>query len=156
MVDIGFSGIVPFIMFGMLIGLCGFFEPSHNNNNVLIDNSYEQIHCYDDTCLKEQFIICEPSYGNINNQIFTAYVEINGETSNGKCEVYVRLDDLNSSAIPESYKMFTSFAVGSDMVCEVEDNEKNLLIEGKFDKNLISKCNGNLANILDMIAPYIE
>ncbi len=112
--------------------------------------------CENEFCLKENLNLCNPAYGNIIEDDFNIYFEIRGLNENGKCKTYVRLDDINLDEVPENFKGIANLAIGTDMVCEIEENEKDALLRGEFDKSMLSKCNGILVNVLGAVAEDIE
>lgn len=146
---IGVNELVPMFLFTLLIGFCGFFGPSARNVEGMEG-------CYDDTCFLQSFEECSLSYGTINTDIVTIYMEVLGPNNQGTCDVYVRLDNINSSKVPDEYKTFSDVAKYSDMNCKLNNVQRDLLLSGQFNEELINNCEGSLATVLKSIAPQFN
>lgn len=139
--------IISFLLFGALIGLCGFFESPYDTSGMDI--------CNDESCLKNNFEECTPSYGNMKTEDYDIYYEVRG-LKNDKCEVFIRLDEINLDEVPEELRGIANLAKGSSMLCEVKDEDKSKLINGDFDESMLNNCNGVLANALKTVAPHLK
>jgi hypothetical protein len=135
------SNLIPFFLLFSLIGVCGLFDMPYDRSHMIV--------CEIPECLSLNFDSCTPAYGNIVDDDYNLYFEVRGLKDNGKCEIYLRLEDMNLDEVPEDYRSAASLAIGRSMVCETEGYEKQRVLMGDFDKEMLSKCNGVLANILE-------
>lgn len=142
------TNLMPFLLVGFLIGICGLFEAPYDRSNMAV--------CDDDTCLKNNFQECAPAYGNLVSEDYDIYFEVRGLKDNGKCEVYIQLNQINSDKVPDEIKTVANLAKGSSMICEVNEKDKNKVLSSQFDSSLLENCNGVLANALSTVAPYFE
>ena len=142
------SNLIPFILFGLLIGFCVLFEAPYDRSHMVV--------CGDDSCLKNNFQLCEPAYGDLVSPDYNIYFEVRGLKDNGKCEVYIKLNEINSDKVPEEIKTIANLAKGSSMICEVDEKDKDKVLSSQFDSSLLEDCNGVLANALVTVAPHFE
>jgi hypothetical protein len=142
------TNLIPFLLLGFMVGICGFFDAPYDRSHMVI--------CDGEECLKANFDNCNPAYGNIIEDDFNIYFEIRGMKENGRCETYVRLDEINLEEVPENFRGIANLATGASMICEVENYEKEALLRGEFDKSMLSRCNGILANALETVIPQLE
>lgn len=134
------SNLIPIFLFGILISVCGIFEAPYDRSHMIV--------CETQSCLEQNFNTCTPAYGNILENDFNIYFEIRELKENERCLTYIRLEEINLDEVPENIRGIASLATGASMICEVEAHEKDNLLRGKFDKSMLSKCNGILANAL--------
>jgi hypothetical protein len=142
------SNLVPFLLFGFIISVCGLFDMPYDKSSMVV--------CEGDMCLRDNFNSCTPAYGNMANENYNVYFEIRGLKDNGKCEIFVKLEDINMEVVPEEFQSVANLAIGRSMICEAEEYQKEEVLKGNFDKTMLSNCNGVLANALETVAPYLE
>jgi hypothetical protein len=137
------SNLIPFLLLFSLIGVCGLFDMPYDRSHMIV--------CEGDACLKENFNTCTPAYGNIIDKNSNVYFEIRGLKSNNKCEIFVKLEDLNTEIVPEDLRSLANLAIGRSMICEAEAHQKDVILRGVFDKDMLKNCNGVLANALESV-----
>lgn len=134
------SNLIPILLFGILISVCGLFEAPYDRSHMIV--------CEGHLCIKDNFNTCTPAYGNIIENDFNIYIEIRELKDNGRCETFIRLEEINLDEVPDNLRSIASLATGASMICEVEAHEKDILLRGEFDKSMLNRCNGILANAL--------
>lgn len=142
------TNLIPFLLVGFLIGICGLFEAPYDRSHMII--------CNDDNCLKNNFQECAPAYGDLISADYNIYFEVRGLKENGKCEVYIQLNEINSDKVPDEIRTVANLAKGSSMICEVDEEQKDKVLSSQFDSSLLENCNGVLANALVTVAPHFE
>ena len=144
---LGLSLFIPLLLF---LGSCGICSSS----NVLEQEQFQpavEEHkdvCTTAECMQIHFNTCDPATLDIQQD--------GGRNSDGDCIVYVKVNSVDKSQIPEGMEFLAGTIEGSDMACAFNDEDMNKLMSmssgssEEFDPSMLDKCDGPLKTFIQM------